>query len=211
MLRSLNFLLMTSLLFYASHANAGPFYIETGFGASKLQKMATFFGDGSPDSTSVGFGYNVTFAKNLSKTTSIMQAHLGVAVRSTSGAVAGTNYGLFSVYPVLRIELMRLYIGGGVSPFIFSQRSDSSGFKAKSGALGLMAEAAILWRIVPYFHLALGASAEGIQISSTRSPLPAIQASFQMRFLFWFPVEAGERYGDFDGWRYPFGIEIWDR
>ena len=81
------------------------------------------------------------------------------------------------------------------------------GYSRDKNAMAGFFEAGLLWRVVPFFNLALEASIEGVSKNGTKSPYPVEQATLQMRFFFGEGNKAASN-RHYDGWRYPFGIEL---
>jgi len=200
-------------------ALAGGFYVETGIGAGKMLKAAQFFGAGAPDSPSLSLAFSATLGFNLSSASSLVQLHLGMQYRTITGRegdAPSTEYVFQSIYPMFRMETPRFYFGGGITPLAARQINTPPGmsfirFDHASG-LAVLAQVGLLWRVYPEFFLALEGSAQGFRTSGgDLSPFPTIEASLNLRFLFGDgdrgagSASSSSRY---DGWRYPFGLEL---
>jgi hypothetical protein len=188
-------------------------YLETGFGYSIIQGASNFFSPQSTASSGSGFGMNATLGFPLAHANDLLQPHIGFKTRLSTAAAPEGSLGILSATPLLRIETPRFYIGVGATPLVWKRVASSVGFDALekvSGALGYFAEVGLLWRVVPYFHVALEGSAYMVSLPSGFSPKPAFDGSFQMRFFFWEDKSSAGGGGKrkFDGWRYPFGMEL---
>jgi hypothetical protein len=184
-LKTLSLFLFSSVA--AFQANAGDYYWELGLGG------------GQYNNTGYGAAANFVFAKNLSKTSSGFQFHLGLKDKYSTGTGAALNM----VYPLIRFETRRVYLSGGASPLGYLK---STGSYERISGIGFFGELGLLWRVVPFFHLALEGSAEMLSAGVG----PNYAATVQWRFI-WFNYESSSRKGEFDGWRYPFGTDIWDK
>lgn len=200
------------LIFYAPIAKAN-LYLETGFGLGQIRHSSALFGEGAPHSTHFGFAQNATLGYIFGSSQSITNLHLGFHERMTTGTSEdGTEFGIMGVYPTLRIELTRLLIGAGGSPFVWARRGSGSGswsnYSRIDQGFGIYVESALVWRVVPFFHITVGPSFETIINAGTLSPKPAIQGTIQLRFFIMDGFGSGRSRRKFDGWRYPFGIEM---
>lgn len=199
-----------SLAWAPRSAHAFEFYIETGFGGSQIRNGSTLFG-GGPDSLTFGLALNTLVAMNLMEQTESFQVHIGVAWRYASGSDA-IGYAFQTISPVFKFEFPRFYLGFGMSPFVMHSGQTGStfnilGMESASG-LGLLGMAGFLWRVVPYFHVALEGAVQIVRFGSAFSPQPSLEFTLQTRFYLSTPTKdpsaAAPR--NFDGWRYPFGI-----
>jgi hypothetical protein len=189
-------------------------YLETGFGYSIISGGQNFFSPSSTSAGGAGFGLNAMLGFPLLPQSVFLQPHIGFKTKLSSASATDGSLGVLTATPMLRLETPRFYIGVGLSPLVWRRVQPAFGFdglEKVSGALGYMAEAGLLWRVVPFFHVALEGGAYMVSGASGFSPKPAFDASFQMRFFFWEePGAAGGGKGrrKFDGWRYPFGMEL---
>lgn len=180
------------LLLNVAPAQASSFYWELGPGVGLVNG-------------GTGLGFNTTLGFNTSKESSIFQIHLGAKVPVASGS-GGSIAG---IYPLLRLEFPRFYIGGGVTPLMYGGTSSLP--TTAVSTVGIMGEVGLLWRVVPFFFLALeGTTQMASSVPGVDSPVFGI--TLQMRFFIFqsdenVQYERGRR-ENFDGWRYPFGIEI---
>lgn len=198
-------------LLNASPSHGSATYIETGFGTGQISGGNGLYGSGTPKRTDFGFAQNATFAIAFGSANSFLQLHLGIQQRITSGSSSGMTYSLLSAYPLIRLETPRMYFGFGASPFVWKKSGTSSdfitGYSKVTSAVGGFGEVGLLWRVVPFFNLALAGSAEAVSRSGQLSPSPALQIGLQLRFFLGDGMKStGKK--KYDGWRYPFGIEL---
>ncbi len=202
-------------------AQARYLYWEVGVGLGSLGNPATAFSSlASITSGSYTLALNTGLFFTIIRTRPV-EFHLGAKSRWTN-LVVGTSpdngYAtVLSVAPILRIETSRFYIGGGYIPYALKRYDTAFGFTnwtpLATQMWGWTAEAALLWRMTPLFHLALEGSVEYYTINgTTKSPAPVWQATVQFRFFpFSYPKSRGAEdvpSGHYDGWRYPFGIPL---
>ena len=210
--RALLFLAVLACALAPARSSAA-LYVETGVGGGQfLHAAPTFPSLANP--SGFGLGTNVTFANAFGSANALVQIHLGIQHRMTEVGSGGTTYGLMSLYPLVRFETPRMYFGLGASPLIYTTQNTSgsfiSGYQKDKGSVGYLGEAGLLWRVVPYFHLAIVGSAEAISHGGTLGPSPALQISLNLRFFLGDGQSRGSGSSSrkYDGWRYPFGIEL---
>lgn len=193
------------------YARAGAdLYLETGIGAGQIYKAQKIYG-AQAKNLQPGFSGNALFAASLGPDNSVAQFHLGVETRLTTTSGSGNSYWLSGIYPIFRVETRRFYVGGGASPFLFQRAGKSSTLVMQqlNGTLGFLGEFGLLWRVVPFFNLALEFSLEYGKGKGAAAPAPAAQATLQMRFYIGDAIAPGNaRKRKYDGWRYPFGMEL---
>ena len=117
---------------------------------------------------------------------------------------------------MVRIEFYRFYIGTGITPFAATRVSPAPGIDSLipvSGVLPFFLEGGLEWKMIPDFHLNLGATAHGALAGGAFTMFPSYEFSLQFRFLFSIGGKSAAEArsssggaGKFDGWRYPFGI-----
>lgn len=195
----------------ASHA--GGFYYEFGGGPSTFTGAQGLYGPTAPGETRFGFGANLLFAINLADSgQTLLQTHVGVKQVFITASQDDTSLIYAPTYFLMRFETPRFYVGGGITPIVFKSMTT----KQVAGSLGLaggaiagMAEAGLLWKVVPFFYIALEGSAHMARSSVGMGPKPALVGTIQFRvFLSDNEDEKNKRRSKFDGWRYPFGLEI---
>ena len=203
------FLAPTSLKAYS-------FYFEFGAGAAVINSGQSIFNQSNlTNNLPLGPSFNFSLVKYLTNVQSLFQLHLGLKYRFNGGSSDSNYYSIATPYPFVRFEFFRFYFGVGASPWVFpTAQAGSYGFSTlnkASGAIGVFAEGGILWKVSPFFHMSIEASLETVRQSSVLSPKPIYAITWQFRF----PFGKKEHYIskdalDYDGWRYPFGIELYN-
>ncbi|HTL13096.1 MAG TPA: hypothetical protein VL588_11435 [Bdellovibrionota bacterium] len=211
----LSFWVAAAGLMVPAQAHAGDFYVETGVGAASIRNGQALFGGFMTAAPPLDIGLTLGFFYNLSSDSSDIQFHLGIKDRCTTGAASGLQQVLNIPYPVVaRADFGRFYISAGVSPWVFTRQGSlmSLSYNQRTGGISLLGEAGLLWRVVPYFHLALELGTDWVKPGGSItgfSPSPAATLALQMRFFIGSGSGGpGDGKHKFDGWRYPFGIEI---
>ena len=199
-----------SLTLPASTAWAsGGFYIETGAGTGMFFVGSAYFNNGATDNSSLGGSLNVILAKSFSPDDATFQFHFGIRnqfdVTTSNDALLMTH----TILPVIRFEFWRFYFGGGGTPFVFAN-ADGGAFQIQERSIGLLGEAGVMWKVTPDFYFNIGATAHSIYRDGLLRPIIGA-GTIQLRFYFSHgdPASSGGSSGKkYDGWRYPFGIEI---
>jgi hypothetical protein len=211
------FISLVSLLIVALPAHAiGIYtpYLETGFGYSLIKGGQSFFSPASSSAGGSGFGMNAMLGFPLLHQSVSLQPQIGFKAKLSSASASDGSLGILTATPMLRLETPRFYVGLGLSPLVWKRVQPAFGFDGLEkvpNALGYMSELGLLWRVAPFFHVALEGGAYMVSGASGLSPRPAFDASFQMRFFFWEePSSTAGAKGRrrYDGWRYPFGLEL---
>jgi len=186
-------------------AQAGPIYLDVGVGGAQIIGGAPLYGASTPTSPSMGFAANAAAFWNLNKSYSLVQLHFGFSYKLSTSSFDGGELLLQGLYPTLRLETYRFYLSGGVSPLLWM--NDSEGAIVGATSLGYFGQAGLLWRIVPFFHIALETTGQFINAPGGMGPKPALDVCYVMRFYLTNPSDLKKM--SWDGWRYPFGIDIW--
>jgi hypothetical protein len=195
-------------------AHAGPaFYADAGGSLVKIRSEDPFWGSNDP---SAGFGYGLNFGIFTTFTNSnpTVELQFGLLDRYSSASASNpqTTYQLMSVYPVLRLQLSRLYFSAGGTPFVMRGLSSSAGnygLTRVNNAISYLGEVGILYPVTPKFSFGTSLSAEYVHVDESWSPKPLASANFFMRFYFGFGEGGGSRNStEFRGWRYPFGRDF---
>lgn len=193
-------------------ARASAFYYEVEGGLSKYTSTSPFFGTGA-QSTGYGFAFNNSVFVTLGSSQTGFTYQLGLQDRisAANDSTTGTSYALNAAYPVLRLQFSRLYIAAGYTPFVWQEVQPSSTlqyFQRAKSANALLLEGGLLWPVTRKFTMGLNAGYQTITQNGVKSPSPALDATFSMRFYFGFSSSGGgssENSAEFEGWRYPFG------
>lgn len=188
---------------------AGGFYMEVGIGGSQFWNPGPGFEGDLPVLSTPSLAGNIAFIQNLSRDYSNFQFQIGTKGRMASSNAGGQNLGLASIYPIyFRIETFRLYWGFSVTPFVWRSLGGFGAFEppGKPNFAGL-GEVGTMWKVTPDFYLEIEGAAQLLKSSGGIGPM-SLEATVQMRFYFDSDFGNQSRYEGFDGWRYPFGIEI---
>ncbi len=176
-----------------------------------MQASASYGSDAS-NTSGLGFAFNNALMANLSMEGRIFEFHWGVQELWSSAQAGPDNLGYLAVYPELRIQMSRLFIGAGATPLAWRRSSPESGydgFASSKSTLSMLGEAGILWPVVHDFSLGATLSGQWVTQSGTSSPAPLLNATILMRFYitFWGKSSGGSgNSNEFKGWRYPFGM-----
>ncbi len=199
------------LIFNFSTARASEPYFEFGAGMSKFYSGSDFFNGQIGGTTGFSITGNFMIAENFSDGGAFLQFHMGIKNTYVAGS-DGTNVGVMNViYPIIRLEMPRMYIGFGASPFVLRRVSEAAlgiDFQRNAGDFALLAEIGFVWRVVPFFYLALEVGMQTVNTDAGLSPFPAATGTFQMRFMLGNGDAGGGASRSYDGWRYPFGIQF---
>lgn len=181
---------------------AGAFYYEA---AGGLGKSAVESASG------LGLSVNNALLVSFGGTRRAFTLQLGVQHRLSSASDAAYSYGFQTVYPVIRLQMSRVYLSLGYTPFVWKRVSTESGFDNFSRARSTTAtlgELGILWPVTRKFSFITAGGAQMIRGDGPQSSKPSWDATVGMRIYFgFFGPAVGERSsGEFHGWRYPFGM-----
>ncbi len=192
---------------------AGGWYYEFGGGGALVNQAQGFFGTRVPSAPRMGYGLNLLVAKNLAREgqEALLQIHLGLRQTYISASRDQITYAYTPTYAFFRLESPRFYFGGGATPIVFRQISTpqvGGAFALAPGAIALEGEFGLLWRVVPFFHIALESSAHFVQSGGGLSPKPALLGGIQFRIFMTSDLPEGRSRTKYDGWRYPFGLEL---
>jgi len=194
---------------------AATFYIEVGPGVSTIVNSSSVFNNTFAGGSAIpsAFSANAMFAYVMPMSNQFAM-HFG-ARGGYLNAINGTSYAtLIGVYPFIRLDFWRVYVGAGASPISLYRLGAPLGIDGLTAATGipLFAESGLEWKMIPDFALNLGLTVYGAYGSAGLSMLPSYEASLQFRFLFSIGGKSAAEAktpggpGKYDGWRYPFGI-----
>lgn len=189
---------------------AGGLYLETGLGAGKINDAENYFGTDAPESTTTNLATNLTLGKNISRGMAFLQLHLGLQHRFvTSKGSNDKALNTMAIYPLIRFEFPRLFVGVGYAPYVWARMDDTDSFANYGTADGLssiLGEVGLLWRIIPSFHVSVVA-ATTLMTGGTSQALN-FDGTVNFRFFLTDSGTDKTKRPPFDGWRYPFGLEI---
>lgn len=212
-IRNLRFALLI-LAFAAAPwpAKATSFYVESGMGVSQFRAASGLFTDSEGVATDMGlaFGLGIFFATGDGRNP--IEFQIGLQPRLSSSSDANGSYSLLSAYPIVRLQISRLYLGGGYAPYVYKRSAATAGFDAftpVTGGRNLMAEIGALFPVTPDFSLALSGVMNLMRSDAGLSP-KTLDYLFSMRFYFGHSGASGggseKSSNEFKGWRYPFGF-----
>jgi hypothetical protein len=209
MMRLLRTLLVLFCVGQAS--NASEPYFEIGMGTSQFYSSTDFFDGVVSSKTSFSIFVNFMFAENFSDAGSFLQFHFGLKNTYLAGFDVTTIGVMNVIYPIIRLEMPRFYLGFGVSPFVMKRSGLSViglDFTRDPSDLAFLAEVGFVWRIVPFFYIGFETGLQTVKTTNGFSPMPAASASIQLRFMLGDGDAGGSSARPYDGWRYPFGIQL---
>lgn len=199
------------LLLVSVPAHAVTFYIESQTGLSQFRNASSFFGTPVTSPTDLGFSFGMAFMASFGNGDSPMELQLGVLPKYSTGSDTSGSYTVLSLYPLLRLQLSRLYLAGGATPWIYHQSSATGGgfdqFPYTTSSLAYYGEAGFLFPLVPTFSIGFSSSATWINGPSGENSGPLLDFTFLMRFYAGSigGSSSGHTSNEFRGWRYPFG------
>jgi hypothetical protein len=208
--------LIFAALLPARDARAGILLFEAGGGVSQIRNASPFFGASAPSAPDYGLAGNLGLFYGFGRSNSLINLQLGIEDLLANSTSFDQYYSLLIPYPVLRLQIGRLYVGGGYAPFIFDRLDTTPGLGASSvSGTGILGQFGFLLPVTPKFSLALQADGQFITSGGVASPSPAIDLQVVLRFYFSFLGIGGESGGgggssysssESQG-RYPFGLE----
>ena len=191
---------------------ASSLIFEFGGGLSQIDNGSPFLSPNAPASANLGPSGNTAFLFSFGNGSSAVDLQFGVQTLLSTGTYTNEYYTLVTPYPVLRLQLSKLYIGAGLSPLVFRRTQTSPGFDGlgTATALATLGEAGFLFGITPKFSIALQADAQFISASSAG---PIIDLGVVLRIYFAASTKGGAggsaySSNEWKGWRYPFGTEM---
>ncbi len=205
-------------------ANANIFYVELAGGLSSFQNGSPLFGVGAPTASQWSYAYNSSFFMTLGDGKNPLDIQFGVQGRFSNGWYTTdpsapnnsntTNYSVVAAYPMVRLQLSKIYLGLGATPFLWKHSGIETGLPLDNatGSIAAIGEAGLLWAVTPEFSLGLGAAGQWFSTGGSLGPAPFLDLTASMRFYFgsagkWGSGESVSKSGsnEFKGWRYPFG------
>lgn len=203
-------LLICLSAFSTARVYAGSFYYEFAGGVSRMSQLSPFYGNAGSSSTGLGWAVNNSLMANFGSG-GPLEFQLGIQHRISGSSDDTMNYGFQAAYPVLRVQLSRLYFAGGYTPFVWRRTSSQLGvqdYARAENTSAFLAEAGFLWPVMRLFSLGVSGSAQFANAGGGgSSPSPVMDGTVLMRFYFGF-YGGGKDHdsNEFKGWRYPFGF-----
>jgi hypothetical protein len=187
-------------------ASAMTIFADLNGGVSQFRNNEPFFGAGSDNPSGLGTAINLGAYVNFSGG-GAMEFQLGFQQKLSMGSLDSVSYSMLSLYPTARFQFSRIYLSGGLTPWIY--RGSSLGDLVQAGgALGYHGELGFLLPITPRFSFTLAASAEWVKVDQLSGPGPVFQIVGGMRVYWGVGATSGGggvTSNEFKGWRYPFG------
>jgi hypothetical protein len=194
-------------------AQAGAaFYVDAGGAVTHIHSPDPFYGTGIP-SSGTGYGLNLGIFTTFTERSPAINLQFGLEDRytSTSNSAAGASYQFMAAYPVLRLQVTRLFLSAGVTPLVWrgeTLNGVTTSLSQVSSALSYLGEAGLLLPVTPKFSFGISGSGEWVSVGSSSSPRPIMSGNFFMRFYFDFGSGEYHNSSEFHGWRYPFGRDL---
>ncbi len=192
-------------------AQAGVFYFEFGAGPSRFTTNQGYFGSGFSTGSEFGVGINNGLFYSFGSGSKPIELHFGVADRLVEIRESGASYAFFGVYPTVRLQLSRVWFGAGYSPLTLVRMQETGGldnFKEPTNGNALCFDAGVLFPITPFFSV--GGSGAVQTFTGGGATAGAFDIGFFLRFYMGFITGEKRNSGEFKGWRYPFGRELWN-
>lgn len=194
-----------------AHAGAA-FYVDAGGAVSEIRQPEPFYGSGA-QSPGVGYGLDFGMFTTFTERSPAINLQFGVLDRYSSGTASATSssYQLMAAYPVLRLQITRLFFSGGYTPYVWrgeTLNGSSSSLSLVTGARAAYGEAGLLAPITPKFSFGFSASSEWITDNHSSSPGPVLAGNIYLRFHFGIGTGEEHESSEFKGWRYPFGRDL---
>lgn len=208
---------LTAVLFLSSPAYAVTFFLESQTGMSQIRDGSGYFNGylsktvTSPSTFGISFG--MALMASLTDGRLPIELQVGLLPKLSSGSDDNGSYSFLSVYPTARLQISRIYVAGGATPWVYGRSGSGLGFDQlirTSSSLAFFGEVGLLWPIVPDFSLGVSSSMTWISGGASTSTL--IDGAFLMRFYLGSigngtgaAMGASSPSNEFRGWRYPFG------
>ncbi|MBC7691282.1 MAG: hypothetical protein H7222_05890 [Methylotenera sp.] len=192
-----------------SSAHAVEFYNEFGGGVSQISGATPFFDSSTaraPAKLGRGLAATFTLAGDVSRSSNWVHFHLGLQHKYLTGTGSGTSHSLQATYPLLRVEVKRLYFGVGVTPFVWKD-----GLTRAAGSIAGLGEVGFLFPITPEIAFGTHLALQAVSTSGAQSPKPAADVGFYFRLYlgsirFGKADDSGGSSSDYKGWRYFKGL-----
>jgi hypothetical protein len=211
MVRTIMMALWICLSWNPRPAQATSAYYEAGTSLGGFSGAGAFFNQPGAANTSGGFVGSLSVYAPVTRPNAFGRLQAGLQTRISTSTVAGTSDALAmgSLHVGARLEIWRLYVGAGYSPWTWVSKPQQgiSSLHLNPGFSSFLAEAGLIWRVIPEFQIAACFGLEyGMERSGIQSPLPVTEYGLRFRFPF-NPKEGNSGSGvEFDGFRYPFGV-----
>jgi len=195
-------------------AQATSLFFEFGGGISKIQNGAPTLSVNAPASADIGPSANGSLFFALGTGLSALDAQIGIQTLFSTGTSFNEYYTLIAPYPVFRLQMSKIYVGAGLTPFVFKRFQTNPGVDTIGSLTGLatMGQVGLLFAITPKFSIAFQVDSQFVSVGGNVSPGPVIDVGAVLRFYFAASGKGGggssDSSNEFKGWRYPFGREL---
>jgi hypothetical protein len=201
-------LLLSSSLAFASAAKASS-YIEAGTSLGSYKSAQQFSGQSAAGSGS-GFLGSLSIYFPITSERQFFHFDLGLQNRFLSTSDSnGSPLALGSSEIGMRLQISRIYVGGGYAPLTYVSKAGSglTSLHLNGGTSAYFFEGGAIWRVIPELQIAATYTMEfGLPSGGGTSPSPISEYGLRFRFPL-NPTENSHGGGvDFDGFRYPFGF-----
>lgn len=198
-------LLILLSLSISSEAHAWGWYFEFGGGLAQVKNPKPLLPEAASNLSSSTFQIPVTLAFALQSRATAPLFHLGVSQRYFQGTATTTGGGTgtfktLTTYPVLRLELGRIVLGAGYSPWVWRDIT----YK-KNPASALLLEASFLFPITPEIDFGLNGAVQSFKTDAGSGP-KTLEYGVFFRLNYGLSESSKQTRRKFKGWRYPFGV-----
>jgi len=192
-------LLLTGTVFSKS-ADANVFYFEFGGGLAQGSSIQSVYPTSLQKNWDSAYSIPLTLGYQLQESQSGILFSLAGQARYVGGTNASGSYTLLTTTPMLRMELWKLVLGAGYTPWVWQ----SIEFK-KLQAKALTFEAQILFPITPEIDFGLQAARQQITPNESGSTLVTMEYGAFFRLNFGMSDTQATQRRKYKGWRYPYG------
>lgn len=193
----------------ARSARAVPYYFEFGGSMATLTNPAPLFqslGKTASTESSSTFAVPFTFGVHLQENQRGLLFSIALQGRYLSGQTgAGENFMSMTASPMVRMEIWRIVVGAGYTPFAFKDLS----FSRNGGVDSVLTlEAQFLFPITPEIDFGLQAARQTFTTAFGDGPDPSFEYGAFFRLNFGLSSAAAGERRKFKGWRYPLGSPL---
>lgn len=186
-------------LFLSRESSANIFYFEFGGGLAQGKSVKTIHPSSLEEKWS-GSSVPVTMGYQLQASQSGVLFSLAAQGRYAMGSNDSGSYTLLTTSPILRMEIWKIVLGVGYSPWVWRNVSFS-----KIQASSMIYEAQILFPITPEIDFGLQGAQQKITPTGGGSALTTLEYGAFFRLNFGMDEKQASQRRKYKGWRYPFG------
>lgn len=196
-------LLLILLLFAPQRAEAVVYYVEFGGGIARGLHLKNLDGAFPENGMSSGYAAPLTLGINLQTRQSGLLFQLALQSRYVGGTSGSESVAILSTTPVFRIELWRLVLGVGYTPWVWEGT-----FSGKYQVSSLLYEAQFLFPITPEIDFGLQGAMQTLSPKSGGSSATTIDYGAFFRLNFGMSSSQSQERRKYKGWRYPLGVPL---